>query len=331
MTNLLNPYSYVTLLILFVFQLFQFKQSSCKLGDTKLREIDSMEMVYVPSGNFLMGSSDEQLDKAMHDCEEMNGAENDCPRHIYARLEQPQHNVVLDAFWIDKTEVTNSQFCKFLNNMGNQTTNGIKWFEPGAGHRGVTYGYIQEIDGIFTPKVGYENHPVIEVSWYGANAYCKWIGGRLPTEAEWEYAAKGTSNNVYPWGNKFNGKIVNYRDSTFDFDNFGKDTRFSDGNSKWAPVGSYPDGASWCVALDLGGNVHEWVDDWYADDYYSNSLEENPQGPDNGELKIGKGGSWYDPSWHVRCSYRKILTPSSTRMHWIGFRCVIPAKNFKKQ
>lgn len=315
------------LIILFIAQLLQFEQSNHELGDIKLREKDSMEMVYVPSGNFIMGSNNEQLDKAMKDCRKMHDAENDCPRHIYAKQEQPQHELYIDAFWIDKTEVTNAQFCEFLNVNGNQTTNGVKWFEPGAGHRGIIYGYIEETDNVFYPKVGFENYPVIEVSWFGAKAYCDWIGGRLPTEAEWEYAAKGTTNNIYPWGNEFNGSIVNYRDATFDFDNLGKDSCFSDGFPMWSPVGSYPDGASWCGALDLAGNVHEWVYDWYADDYYSTSLNENPKGPENGALKICKGGSWYDPSWHVRCSYRKILNPSSARMHWIGFRCVMPISN----
>jgi formylglycine-generating enzyme required for sulfatase activity len=228
---------------------------------------------------------------------------------------------------MDKTEVTNAQFCAFLNENGNKSENGIQWFEPGYGHRGVIYGYIEEVDGFFRPEPGYENYPVIEVSWYGAKAYCEWAGGRLPTEAEWEYAAKGPMNNTYPWGHEFNGKLVNYRDSTFSFDNYGKDTLFSDSSPKWTVVGSYPEGASWCGVLDLAGNVHEWVNDWYASDYYSVSQISNPPGPESGTYKICRGGSWYDPSWHVRCSYRKVLTPSSARMHWVGFRCVAPEKS----
>jgi len=318
------------IIILILSQLIQNTKSDHDLGDTKLRKKDSMEMVFVPSGTFLMGSSDKQLDKAMDDCKKMYQGARDCQRHLYSNQEQPQHEVYLDAFWIDKTEVTNAQFCKFLNVKGNQTTNGVKWFEPGAGHRKVIYGHIQEIDGVFAPNTGYENYPVIEASWYGAKAYCNWIGGRLPTEAEWEYSAKGKSNNIYPWGNEFNGNLVNYRDSTFNFDNLGKDTAFTDGHPQWGPVGSYPLGASWCGALDMAGNVHEWVSDWYADDYYSNSQKLNPKGPGNGTLKIGRGGSWYDPRWHVRCSYRKVLTPSSARMHWIGFRCVIPEDKMDK-
>ncbi|MBN2572791.1 MAG: SUMF1/EgtB/PvdO family nonheme iron enzyme [Ignavibacteriales bacterium] len=295
-----------------------------KLGTIQIREIDGMEMVYVPAGSFEMGSSDKQLDDAMEECRKFYHSEKDCQKYIYK--EKPKHKVTLDAFWIDKTEVTNAQFCRFLNTNGNQIEEGVYWFEPGAGSRNVLYGYIEKLNEKFIPKEGYENYPVIEVSWYGASAYCKWIGGRLPTESEWEYAARGINNFVYPWGNNFNGRFVNYRDSSFIFDNYGKDTSFNDGYPKWSPVGTYPKGASWCGALDMSGNVHEWVNDWWSENYYAISPIKNPKGPDRGTLKIGRGGSWYDPSWHVRSSYRKGLSLSSARMHWIGFRCVIPIK-----
>ena len=301
--------------------------SSCKGQDvTKTREMDKMEMIYVIEGSFQRGSNDEQIDQVIEECLKMYPGGNSCKREVYSRQEQPQRKVHVDAFWMDKTEVTNAQFCIFLNEKGNQSTNGIQWFEPGYGHRGVVYGYIEEIDGVFKPEEGYENYPVIEVSWYGAQAYCEWVGGRLPTEAEWEYAAKGPMSYIYPWGNTFDGRLLNYRDNSFDFDNHGKDTSFSDNNPVWAEIGGYPGGASWCGVLDLAGNVHEWVYDWYAPDYYSVSPSSNPHGPESGSYKICRGGSWYDPSWHVRCSYRKVLSPSSARIHWVGFRCVIPAK-----
>jgi len=320
-----------TVILFMLFSLQAVAQDTIEIdnsGVRKIRDKDEMEMVIVPSDDFIMGSSDEQLDKVMEKCLKMYN-EEDCNRNHYTQ-EQPNHKVFLDSFWIDKTEVTNTQFCKFLNTKGNQIEGGIYWFEPGAGHRGIVYGYIWENDGIFSPKASYGNYPVIEISWYGAAAYCEWIGGRLPTEAEWEYAARGHLNHIYPWGNKFNGSLVNYRDSSFYFDNMGKDTSYNDGYPEWAPVGSYPDGASWCGALDMTGNIHEWVHDWWSTDYYSISPEKNPKGPDSGTLKIGRGGSWYDPSWHVRTSYRKGLSPSSARMHWIGFRCVIPLTEEKQ-
>ena len=303
-------------------------QDFCNGQDvTRIREIDKMEMIYVPEGSFQRGSSDAQIDQVIEECLKMYPEGSSCKREVYSRQEQPEKEVRIDAFWMDKTEVTNAQFCLFLNQKGNQSTNEIKWFEPGSGHRGIVYGFIEEAEGIYTPKSGYENYPVIEVSWYGAKAYCEWAGGRLPTEAEWEYAAKGPMNSIYPWGNVFDGSAVNYRDLSFDFDNHGKDTSFSDSSPQWTEVGSYPEGASWCGILDLAGNIHEWVYDWYAPDYYSISPAINPTGPETGKYKICRGGSWYDPSWHVRCSYRKVLSSSSARMHWVGFRCVAPAKD----
>jgi formylglycine-generating enzyme required for sulfatase activity len=311
-----------------VFSIFLSYHYSCESQEIiEIRTIDQMEMVFVKEGSFKRGSSDKQIDQVIKDCYKMYPEGNYCNREVYARQEQPEKEVQIDAFWMDKTEVTNAQFCLFLNENGNQSTNGIQWFEPGYGHRGVVYGYIEEADGVYKPQEGYENYPVIEVSWYGAQAYCEWIGGRLPTEAEWEYAAKGPMNNIYPWGNDFDGTVVNYRDISFDFDNQGKDTSFSDSSPKWTEVGGYPEGASWCGVLDLAGNVHEWVYDWYAEGYYSVSPSSNPQGPERGDYKVCRGGSWYDPGWHVRGSYRKIISPSSARMHWVGFRCVISAED----
>jgi formylglycine-generating enzyme required for sulfatase activity len=306
------------IMILFQF-FFQCAFTQNNLGEIKLRRIDGMQMVFVPSGSFFMGSNDGQLNNAMEDCMKMY-SEKDCQRYLYNH-EKPMHLVTLDKFWIDKTEVTNAQFCKFLNECGNKAENGTFWYEPAAGSRGIKYGFIDEIEGKFIPQNGFEDFPVIEVSWYGAVAYCKWIGVRLPTEAEWEYAARGPNAYIYPWGNDFNGKCVNYRDSSFIFDNLGKDLNFNDGNPNWSFVGSYPSGASWCGALDMSGNIYEWVEDWWSATYYGSSPSKNPIGPESGTLKIGRGGSWYDPSWHVRSSYRKALSPSSARIHWIGFRC----------
>jgi serine/threonine-protein kinase len=257
-------------------------------------------MVYVPEGRFKMGSDRQDL------CLEAS----------------PAHEVSLDAFWIDQTEVTNSMFAIFLNDQGNQAENGIKWLEPGAGHRGIVYGYIEDDDGVFITNKGYEHHPVIEVSWYGAAAYCSWVGGRLPTEAEWEFAARGPDGTQFPWGDTFDGERVNYCDK--DCPESWRDKNFTDGAMRWTAVGSYPEGASWCGALDMAGNVWEWVNDWWSDRYYSNSPTDNPDGPDTGTLRIARGGSWFDEGTHLNSSFRKGLKSSSARMHWVGFRCVTP-------
>lgn len=134
------------------------------------------------------------------------------------------------------------------------------------------------MDGRFRSKKGYEQFPVIEISWYGAAVYCAWIGGRLPTEAEWEYASRGPDGNMYPWGDTFDGRIVNSCDASCDVYSYSeyKNSSYNDGQAKWGPVGCYPSGASWCDALDLCGNVWEWVQDRYNADYYAHSPDKNP-------------------------------------------------------
>ena len=272
------------------------------LGAEQIRDIDGMTMVFVPEGQFTMGNDGSEI----------------CP------FASPAHPVSVDAFWIDQVEVTNEMFAAFLNDQGNQTQNDIMWFEPGGGHRGITYGYIEENEGQFFTQEGYENYPVIEVSWYGAAAYCSWIGGRLPTEAEWEYAARGPESNNFPWGNSFDGEIVNYCD--MNCQESWRDNNYEDGASQWTDTGSYPEGASWCNALDMAGNVWEWVNDWWSEDYYSISPYENPEGPFNGTFHIARGGSWYDEWWRMDLTCRKGLQSSSARMHWVGFRCVTPTE-----
>ena len=288
--------------------------------DTKTRQRDGMTLVYVPDGHFQMGSSEAYLDQAIQACIDKQGEDGDCLEQVCTQA-QPVHKVMLEAFWMDQTEVTNAMYISFLNEEGNQEEEGVNWLEPGAGHRGVVYGHIIEKNNEFYPKSGYEDHPVIEVSWYGAAAYCNWVGGRLPTEAEWEYAARGQQNDIYPWGDSFDGTHVNYCDETCR--EAWRDTSFSDGEVKWGPVGRYTDGASWSGVLDMAGNVWEWVSDWWSQTYYIYSPANNPQGPETGNLRIARGGSWYEESWRVSPSCRKALTPSSYRMHWIGFRCAM--------
>ena len=289
--------------------------------DTQIRAVDSMEMVYVPAGEFTMGNTDEQIEQIVQDCLDRYGESEECRQEIGGGL-RPVHSVSLDSFWLDQTEVTNAMYTAFLNNQGNQSEDGIDWFEPGAGHHGIVYGFIREQAEVFKTLAGYEEYPVIEVSWYGAAAYCNWVGGRLPTEAEWEYAARGPDANLYPWGNKFEGERTNYCDSMCTYD--WRDPNISDGAARWTSVGSYPAGASWVGALDMAGNVHEWVSDYWSDSYAPQIEFKNPTGPESGDLRVSRGGSWFDRSYRMSTTCRKGLTPSSARMHWIGFRCVIP-------
>jgi len=223
---------------------------------------------------------------------------------VYYENEKPAHRVYLELFWIDSTEVTNIMFAHFLNKNSNQTSKGVKWLDIDDLDAKIQYNNNE-----WVVIDGYENHPVVEISWYGAEAYCSWVDRRLPTEAEWEKAARGSSGNIYPWGNTApNGTLLNYNN------NLGDTTE----------VGKYPAGASIYGALDMAGNVQEWVSDFFDAGYYYISPLSNPLGPDTGWLHIVRGGAWGDDDNGVRSSYRTTNLPS-VEYNYIGFRCAMDA------
>ncbi|MEI7989762.1 MAG: SUMF1/EgtB/PvdO family nonheme iron enzyme, partial [Chloroflexota bacterium] len=260
---------------------------------TRISQKDGMEMIYIPAGEFLMGSADSDSD-------------------AYS-AEKPQHKVYLDGYWMDKTEVTNAMFAKYVEATGYKTdsektgsgttcnhdgcgiTNGADWQHPG--------GPGSNIDSK-------ANHPVVQMNWNDAKGYCEWGGGRLPTEAEWEKGARGEDGRKYPWGNGSPDK------SMLNFDMNLVDT---------AAVGSYPSGASPYGLLDMSGNVAEWVNDWYGDNYYQSSPQKNPTGPDSGTVgvlgtfRVLRGGSWNDDFRLVRAAFR---VDPNFRGVINGFRCV---------
>ncbi|MBI9044578.1 MAG: SUMF1/EgtB/PvdO family nonheme iron enzyme [Anaerolineaceae bacterium] len=211
--------------------------------------------------------------------------------------EKPIHTVYLDAYWMDQTEVTNAMYEKCVE--------AGKCDKPG----GSAYGDSNSSD-----------HPVVYVDWNAAQDYCEWAGRRLPTEAEWEKAAQGTDGRIYPWGNEFDGEKLNYCDVNCDYD--WADEKFDDGYADTAPVGSFSKGASPYGALDMAGNVWEWVLDWYDSDYYSSSPSENPQGPSTGEYRVLRGGSWNYDVRFVRSADRHYWTPSLVDDD-VGFRCAL--------
>jgi serine/threonine-protein kinase len=259
-----------------------------------------MVMVYVPAGEFLMGSAGRDTGALAN--------------------EKPQHTVYLDAFWIDRTEVTVAQFRAFVQASGYRTA---------AEKQGWAYAWVesakewQKVNGAdwqhpFGPESNAEdNHPVVQVSWSDAAAYCTWVEGSLPTEAQWEKAARGTDGRIYPWGDIFDGARLNYCDSRCE----GGDRAFDDGYRYTAPVGSYPAGASPYDALDMAGNVWEWTADRYDDGYYADSPAQNPAGPASGQYRVLRGGSWNHDRSGMRAAYR-LDGPPGQNVDNFGFRCV---------
>jgi formylglycine-generating enzyme required for sulfatase activity len=288
-------------------------------GEIWIRPDDMMTMVYAPINTFQMGSTSDQINQVLQEC----AGESGCYRSLF-NVEAPAHTVSLDGFWIDQTEVTNAQFSAFLNVNGNQVDHDETWARTTAENSDSR---ILQRDTLFEPIEGYVDHPVTRVSWYGAAAYCRWVNGQLPTEAQWEYAARGPNGSIYPWGNNPpNPQLLNYdsnvRDST--------------------PVGSYPDGGSWIGTLDMADNVDEWVNDWFdlgigetiLDDneyspYYSNSPTENPTGPETGIFKVLRGSGWPHLAHQVRTTFRAYAIPYDHLLGG-GFRCVITVPTSEK-
>ncbi len=215
--------------------------------------------------------------------------------------EKPVHIVTMDDYYICKYEVTNEQYVEFLNEMGNQIEGGISWLIIGE------YDCrIFEIGSVYYSESGYKDHPVTDVTWYGARAYCEWAGGRLPTEAEWEYAARGgQQSREFLYSGSENIDIVAWYSS-----NSGDDTHEA-GTKTGNELGIY----------DMSGNVWEWCNDWYDSDYYLSSPEENPKGPSSGTFRVTRGSSWYNNSNYCRSSCRYCFPPYDGLI-FVGFRVV---------
>lgn len=257
------------------------------LGSTLVSEKDQMVLMYVPEGEFLMGAD---------------------PSDRYANEdEQPQHNVYLDAFWIDQTEVTNHMYSLC-----------------------VSAGACRPPQKIDAPNVAdfyygshyYDQYPVTYVSWNDATDYCTWAGRRLPTDAEWEKAARGLTGRMYPWGNQApNGFLANLCDASCPFESE-RNSSYNDNYPGVSAVGAFPQGASPYGALDMAGNVNEWVADFYAEDYYSTSPSSNPAGPMASNLYVLRGGSSEQSAWYARTSHRSGDWPSGNYPN-LGFRCAV--------
>ena len=246
------------------------------------------EMIYIPAGNFLLGS-DLSVDEYAIEGEET-----------------PQMRVYLDGYWIGKTEVTNAEY--------------LKCVEAGYCQQG---GYMS----LYTPE--YQDRPVTYVTVDQAERFCSWIGGRLPTEFEWEKAARGTDGRIYPWGSEEpslendRANVPNYVDK----DGEGYDL---------VTVGSFPTGASPYGLMDMAGNAWEWTSTWFSDNYYASLAEEqensgsivrNPKGPDYGNMQVMRGGSCNQTELNSYVSFMRTASRSYLGMsssYYVGFRCIVP-------
>jgi formylglycine-generating enzyme required for sulfatase activity len=260
---------------------------------TARKDGHGMRQVWVPGGTFQMGS------------DRGSATPPSWAVATYAS-EHPAHEVhVTRGYWIDTLEVTVEAFAKFkaaggYQDQANWSADGWKWLQTKAG---------TDLPDICTAIRQKPDEPQVCVTWYEAEAYAHWRGGRLPMEAEWEFAARGPDSRVYPWGDTYDPTKANL-----------------DGGTGPVAVGSFPGGASWVGALDMSGNVMEWVQDWWSGTYYAASPPNDPTGPERGTIKIEKGG-WWGPADNSgafvgRSAFRLDEDPPTYQDHHIGFRIV---------
>ncbi len=267
------------------------------------------DMVTVTGGSFLMGTNMEEATAAMDECALYNTT---CP-YSWVEDSTPEHQVTVDSFEMDIYEVSLLQYVTFLNWLGpNSHKNGCQGQPCALTDTEQQNSYITFDGTTYSVKNSalYNDHPVTHVTWWGAEAYCEALNRRLPTEAEWERAARGPQDYIYPWGNTFDVTLAN------------SSRPAAEGTE---PVNSYLAGASTFGILNMAGNVEEWVSDWYQSNYYqqlvNNPGQPNPQGPISGTQKVLRGGSWDAVPPILRSVHRRSWDPGNPQAS-MGFRCV---------
>ena len=269
--------------VILVFIWFQLSPAYHSLF-TRTAPIDHMVQVYVPAGNFVMGTTDKQWESIINQCQ-LNGIRTEDCEDWY-KIEKPAHTVWLDAYWIDQTDITNAMYalcvragqCRRPNN------------DQSASH--LDY-YLND---------QFADYPVLYINWYQAFDYCAWAGRKLPTEAQWEKAARGAEARTYPWGEDISCLKTNFLGAS------------GPCLGDTSPAGSYPQNASSYGALDMAGNVWQWVYDWYDEGYYASpEAKTNPGGPFSGGVKIIRGGSWNNNEMNIRSANRLRVVPTFER------------------
>jgi len=282
------------------------------------------DMVLIPEGPFLMGSTENEINKLLELDTNVEASRFD--------VEIPQREVYMSAYLIDKYPVTNAEYKKFIESGGYKQRD----FWSDAGWDYVLQAKLLDSGGVHSALDGEDDCPVVNVSWYEAEAFAKYMGKRLPTEAEWEKAVRGTDGRIYPWGNEFDKTKLNCAESKIE---------------KPTPVTKYPEGISDYGCFDMAGNVWEWTADWFDSQYYRSAPDRDPQGPAKAEdkpffgrpedvgtsiyelepaeagsstlsdCKVLRGGSWNGGGViHIRCANRDYDEPDY-KNDTIGFRC----------
>ena len=261
-------------------------------------------MNLVPAGTFLMGVQEDELDALMRECSDIYSTSSCTNRYA---TQTPAHLVYLSNYYMDRTEVTNAAYARCVN--------------AGACQPPILTNSLTRDPYFGNPT--YDNYPVVYIDWERANTFCQWRNARLPTEAEWEKAARGEDGRLFPWGDDpIDGTRANYCDKHCTMSQ--ADLSNDDGYGDTSPVGSYPDGASPYGIFDMVGNASEWVADWYQKDYYTISPLENPAGPASGDLRGVRGGSFQLNYLYLHVTSRSTGAPVSSsgrNMHHTGFRC----------
>ncbi len=281
----------------------------------RLRSLAS-DTVSIDGGTYQMGTTPGEVNTAVQECKDGYGGEAGNCDVSFGEDSYPQHAATVSTFSIEVTEVTYAQYMAFINALG-----------PGS-HRNGCGGYpcmetrtdsetsnIQFDGANYSVLLAINSYPMANVTWYGAKSYCEAIGRRLPTEAEWEHAARGSQNNIYPWGNSWDSTLASTK-------------RPASGEPSTVPVTSFPDGQSDYGVLNMAGNVAEWVSDWYDTRFYGRpeATIADPVGPATGTEKVVRGGSWDAVPFFARSVHRQSYDPGRATA-WIGFRCVEDANS----
>lgn len=258
------------------------------IAQMKINPKDGAAMVWVPAGSFLMGVSDAEIQVMLNE-------RDDYQLEMFSD-ERPQHQVTLDGYWIYKYHVTVGQFRKFCQATKREMPEQQQWST--------------------------DSMPVVNVNWHDASDYAQWAGAVLPTEAQWEKAARGTDGRRFPWGETWSVNKCNNHGTQNPLA-YGINPADGKKYHRCTPVGSYPNGASPYGAMDMAGNAWEWCRDCYAEDYYAHSAKTNPLGPATGEMHVMRGGSWGSTSKTCRTTARLAQAPDDTMHDCGGFRCAV--------